>query len=228
MKLEFTTTACVRPNILKKTYDSLSNVLQDVNLKTEGILYLHIDPVPNDINTEIDREINIAKHYFNEVHYRIGESGGNFSKAASWVLSQPKGEYFFNVEDDWEFTGSICIQDYINKIESDNRENMLQCICREKITNRIFFPPSLFKTSTIQFLLNSYPIPENENPERWLWEIKTVKRLINYNVVGIGGVHCKDIGRAWMNQNNLTKSQDNQRPNSKGVMVMNFIKWNIH
>ena len=46
MKLEFTTTACVRPELLNQTYKSLNDALVDVDLKTEGILYINIDPVP--------------------------------------------------------------------------------------------------------------------------------------------------------------------------------------
>jgi len=126
MKLEFTTTACVRPELLDQTYSSLNDVLVDVDLKTEGVLYINIDPVPDSSEQAINEELQLARSHFSEVHYRVGESGGNFSRAASWALSQPTGEYFFNVEDDWLFDGVICIQEYINKIKSDTRDKILQ------------------------------------------------------------------------------------------------------
>lgn len=228
MKLEFTTTACVRPELLDQTYSTLNDVLVDVDLKTEGVLYINIDPVPDSSEQAINEELEVARSHFSEVHHRIGESRGNFSRAASWALSQPRGEYFFNVEDDWLFNGKICIQDYINKIKSDTRDNILQCIAGKKqFQDRIYFPPSLFQASIIQSMLTQHPIPENENPERWLWEIKDPKRLVDYNVVGIDGVSCKDNGRQYMQDKGFQKNQDNRRPNKRGRMQGNFTRWNL-
>lgn len=228
MKLEFTTTACVRPELLDQTYSSLNDSLVDVDLKTEGILYINIDPVPDSSEQAINEELEVARSHFSEVNHRIGESGGNFSCAASWVLSQPKGEYFFNVEDDWLIGGEICIQDFINKIISDDRGNTLQCVANRRVMNRIYFPPSLFQTSIIQSILAQHPIPENENPERWLWEIKDSKQLVDYNVVCIGSQLCKDNGREWMKEKGFSKNQDNRRINKSGRMQGNFTKWNLN
>lgn len=228
MKLEFTTTACVRPELLDQTYNSLNDVLVDVDLKTEGVLYINIDPVPDSSEQAINEELQLAKSHFGEVHYRVGESGGNFSRAASWVLSQPKGEYFFNIEDDWLFRGKICIQEFINKIKSDTRDKILQCIVGEKNQNRIYFPPSLFQTSVIQSILTQHPIPENENPERWLCELKVPKQLVDYNVTSLGGATCRDNGRKWMKSKGYSKNQDNQRINEKGRMQGNFTRYNLN
>ena len=226
MKLEFTTTACIRPKLLDQTYTNLNKVINDINLKTEGILYINIDPVPNDSSKAIQEEIDVAKSHFKEVHYRIGESGGNFSRAASWVLSQPKGEYFYNIEDDWKFNGQISAEDCIRKISSSPQDNILQCILRHPFTNRAALIPSMFKTTTIQSILNQYPIPPDENPERWLWELKDPKKLTNYNIVTIDSVQCTDRGREWMLKHGYTKNQDRQRINSQGKMQGNFTKWN--
>lgn len=40
--------------------------------------------------------------------------------------------------------------------------------------------------SIIQSILTQHPIPENENPERWLWELKDPKQLVDYNVTSLG------------------------------------------
>ena len=230
MKLEFTTTACVRPELLDQTYSSLNNALVDVDLKTEGILYINIDPVPDSSELAIEQELEVARSHFGEVYHRIGEPGGNFSCAASWALSQPKGEYFFNVEDDWLFEGGLIrIQDYINKIKTDKRENILQCVAGKKdIINIIYFPPSLFKNSTIKSILKNNPIPENENPERWLREIKFPKCLVDYNVTGMDGIRCKDNGRQWLRKQGLSKNQENQRANCWGKTTGNFVKWDVN
>lgn len=228
MKLEFTTTACVRPELLDQTYSSLDNVLVDVDLKTEGVLYINIDPVPGSSEQAINEELEVARSHFSEVYHRVGEPGGNFSRAASWTLSQPTGEYFFNVEDDWLFNGKICIQEYINKIKFDTRDSILQCIVGQKyFQNLIHFPPSLFQTAIIQSILTQHPIPENENPERWLRELKDPKQLVDYNVTSLGGVTCRDNGRKWMNSQGYSKNQDNQRINARGIMQGNFTRWNL-
>tara|TARA_R110000772_G_C13265150_1_gene435743 strand:+ start:905 stop:1585 length:681 start_codon:yes stop_codon:yes gene_type:complete len=222
MKFEFTTTACVRPNILDQTYSSLSKALVDVDLKTEGTLYINIDPVPDGSNHLIQEEIRIAQSHFHTVHYNIGAQGGNFSTAASWVLNQPKGDYFLNIEDDWLFVkGRLCIEECINKIESDPRDNILQCVLGHIPIerNRIHFPPSVFQTSVIQSILKKFPIPKNANPEKWLIKIKTLKKLVDYNVTCIDGVRVRDNGKSWMRKNNYIKRR---RPeDGKG----NFTRW---
>ena len=228
MKLEFTTTACIRPELLDQTYTNLNQVLTDINLKTEGTLYINIDPVPNGSHLNIQKEIDTAKSHFKQVYYRIGEPGGNFSKAASWVLSQPKGEYFFNIEDDWEFIGQISAEDCITKINNHPQDNILQCILRHPFDNRAALIPSMFKTNTIQSILQQYPIPENENPERWLWELKDPKKLTHYNITTTNSVQCIDRGRQWMIKHGYSKNQDRQRINSKGQMQGNFTKWNLN
>jgi len=235
MKLEFTTTACVRPELLDQTYSSLNDVLVDVDLKTEGVLYINIDPVPDSSEQAINEELEVARSHFSEVHHRVGEPGGNFSRAASWTLSQPTGEYFFNVEDDWLFGGEnnslkdveFYIQDYIHKIESDPRDNILQCMVVRGKRNRISFMPSLFKTTTIQNILKQYPIPENENPEGWLWELKTPKQLVDYNVTFLSGVPPIDIGTEWMKAKGYSKNQDNFIFNPKSSRRGNFVRWNL-
>lgn len=226
VKLEFTTTACLRPKLLDKTYKTLKNTIVDVNLKTEGILYINIDPVPDNSKKTIDQVLEVARSYFNEVYHRVGEDGGNFSKAVSWALSQPKGGYFFNVEDDWLFDGRICIQEYINKINSDTRGlDILQCIAthEDSVRNRAYLPPSLFSNKVLQNILKKHPIPEDENPERWLAELKNSDT--SYNVTFLGGVRCIDNGRAWMRRNNCKKSKDNTIVDRTGKLNKNFIRW---
>ena len=224
MKLEFTTTAIIRPDVLDQTYSSLNNVLVDVDLKTEGVLYINIDPVPDGSDQAIQQEIEMARSHFKEVHYRIGEPGGNFSKAASWVLNQPKQEFFFNIEDDWSFTGNICVEDCIEKLQSDQRHNMLQCTIRNPGQNRIHFPPSLFQTSVIQSILKQCPIPTDENPERWLMEIKTDKKLVDYNVNWYSEAIARDNGRSWMRIHGMSKDK-NIMINKHGKPQGNFTKY---
>ncbi len=228
MKLEFTTTACVRPELLDQTYSTLNDALVDVDLKTEGTLYINIDPVGINVSEQaIKEEVDVAKSHFKNVRYHIGEAGGSFSKAASWVLSQPVGEFFFNIEDDWCFTkGNFSIQECINIIKQDPRPNILQCVIGKRaISNRVYFPPSLFQTSILQSILNEYPIPSNENPERWLWELKTPKGLVAYNVAcSSPGVKYINSGNLWKRENGFEKIKRN-KVNAQGKPQGNYIQY---
>ena len=49
MELEFTTTACNRPEILEKTYKSFTTNLKDINFN-KSTLYINIDPSPDNNN----------------------------------------------------------------------------------------------------------------------------------------------------------------------------------
>lgn len=233
MKMEFTTTATLRPELLDMTYSSINKVLTDVDMKTEGVLYINIDPVPNASEQVIQQELETARAHFSEVHHRVGCDGGNYSQAQSWLFQQPQGDYFLNIEDDWLFEGRLSVQECIDKIEHAVEPNILQCVFKlpkpKQVStfNRAYLTPSLYKTSTIQSIIEQHPIPAHENPERWLWELKEPKELVDYNIVCIDGINCRDNGRDWMNKQGFSKKQDNQRINNKGKMQGNFTRWNL-
>lgn len=214
MKLEFATTACVRPELLEITYSSLQDVLVDVDTEKEGKLYINIDPVPQSSEEKIKKEIDVAKSFFNEVVYNIGPEKGNFPKAASWVLNQPEGEYFFHCEDDWRFYGGeICIQEYIEMMKEDERDNMLQCVTHNNGGgNRVHFPPSLYQTDVLQNILEEYPIPYDgpdrivKDPEQWIKHLKFSGK-VDYNVVSHPDIERKDLGREWLKKRGIKKDK---------------------
>lgn len=222
MKLEFTTTACVRPELLDQTYSSLNATLVDVDLKTEGVLYINIDPVPDSSEQAIKEELAVARDHFSEVHHRVGEPGGNFAKALQWALSQPNQEYFFNIEDDWLFDGEICIQDAISQIESSKLPNIIQCCCWESLEiegktykvrrgNTIRLPPSLFKNSTLKHILKKHPIPATENPSIWKEKLRASKSVDHNTIYIEKGAKYIDNGRQWLSQSGWSKANTNGR-----------------
>lgn len=231
MKLEFTTTACVRPDLLDETYKSLNDTLVDVDLRTEGILYINVDPVPDSSDEAIEDELAVARDHFSEVHYRVGEPGGSFPNAVMWVFSQPRGEYFFNIEDDWLFDGEICIQDAISQIESSKLPNIIQCCCWESLElsgkvwpargNKFMLPPSLFAVSTLKPILRKYPIPAKENPETYYQKLRDTQLVDFYNTIHIKkGAKYIDNGRQWLTRNGLSKANVNNVPDS-------FTRWKL-
>ncbi len=219
-KFEFTTTACVRPELLSRTYQSLNKSIVDFDTRKSGKLYINIDPVPVEDPELIKKELKVANRYFSEVCYNVGERGGSFPKAAKWVFAQPETDYFFHVEDDWIFDGVIPIQEYIRKMEEDKREDILQCVTYQNGGgNRVHFPPSIFKTVTLSKLLNKHPIPKNKNPEEHI--IKLKKELgLNYNVTSHRGVDREDLGREWADKRGIKRNFD-------GNSLDEFVDWDL-
>ncbi len=219
-KFEFTTTACVRPELLSKTYQSLNKAIIDFDTRKSGRLYINIDPVPVEDPELIKKELQVANKYFKEVCYNVGERGGSFPKAAKWVFAQPETDYFFHVEDDWIFDGVIPIEEYIQKMEQDERTDILQCVTFQNGGgNRVHFPPSIFKTATLNKLLKDHPIPKNKNPEEHIIKLKRELR-INYNVTSHGGVDREDLGREWAGKRGIER-------NFEGSNLDEFIDWDL-
>ncbi len=218
MKFEFTTTACLRPELLDRTYSALSNNLLDVDIKTEGTLYINIDPIPPRPDAEINDVIETAKKYFKTVHYNIGSENGNFAAAINWVFSQPKGEYFFHIEDDWEAKKPFKMEKIINILK--NNPKFLECIINgephslykeehkplAKKRNRACFWPSAWNTKMIQEILKLFPVPQDKDPEQWIWHLKFLDNkdpknpspYFYYDVSFSKDRGCfHDIGRKW-------------------------------
>lgn len=212
MELEFTTTACVRPEVLDITYYTLNNILADVDTKTEGKLYINIDPVPTADSVLIDEMLCVANEHFSQVVHNIGQPGGSFPRAVSWCFSQPTGKYFFHIEDDWQFyRGRIYIDDYIEQMDNDKRGDIGQCIIGNNPglvtltpeSQRIYLAPSLCQTAVIQSKLKKFPIPDDWDPEYWfMHKFKTDQFLVlGYNGISERSkipVGKQDIGHAYM------------------------------
>ena len=97
--MEFATCAVNRPEILDITYSTLIKHLKGVDF-SKSILYINIDPTPTSKNLHKVEEV--AKKYFGKVVTNYPKLS-RYSRAFKWVVSQPKGEYFFYIEDDWKF-----------------------------------------------------------------------------------------------------------------------------
>jgi len=115
------TTATMRPEILKKTFESF---YRHMFLFADTKLYINIDPAGcerkyySNALVEID---SIVYKYFDDVEYRIPtfDTGGSFPKAFIWVCSQPKTEYFFFLEDDWELLRPADLNEMINIMDNN-------------------------------------------------------------------------------------------------------------
>lgn len=208
MELEFTTTACNRPEILEKTYKSFTTNLKDINFN-KSTLYINIDPSPD--NNNITKNIEIAKKYFGKVIYNLPKES-NFAEAILWCFNQVKGEFFFHLEDDWILLREINIDNMIKLIKNEK----LQCILNKKNIHELYEPsfiPSLFYTKIIKIYINL--MDNKSNPECQMKEIfrsnlydiqkyKSIPYLPGYEL-------SRDIGRNWLLQNGLERDYDKNR-----------------
>ena len=221
MELEFTTTACNRPEILYQTYKSYTTKLKGIDFK-KSTLYINIDPAPN--NDNIMNVIHVAKYFFGNVVYNIPETP-NFAEAVLWCFNQVKGEFFFHLEDDWILREEININDMIKIL---NKGNYLQCILNKKSNIEPFEPafiPSLFRTKVMKFYLS---LMNNEsNPEA---QIKNIYRNNLYNIRKYVSINFKtnielshDIGREWLKKKGLKRDYDKHKDSS--IKSKNWTPW---
>ena len=220
--LEFTTTACNRPDILESTYLSYTSRLKKVDFKN-STLYLNVDPTPT--NTDITKVELVAKKYFGTVIVNYPETP-NFSAAAYWCFSQVKGPYFFHLEDDWNLCRPIDINELINKLN----DTTFQCILNKKRTKYLTlekgepsFVPSLISTEIWKKYLENFDTSINpeyqfkkqfQNSETGLAKFTSVYYNERLEV-------SKDIGRGWLKRNKIRRKYAN------GATWSPWINWKI-
>jgi hypothetical protein len=239
MELEFTTTACNRPELLFQTYKSYTSKLKGIDFN-KSTLYINIDPSPN--NENINKVINVCQKFFGKVITRIPEKP-NFTFAVWWLFNQPKGKYFFHLEDDWVLMEEIHIKDMIKRME---KKNSLQLILNKKkmqwsgiVNNKIksshhftkpknglepepALVPGLWNTNHFRKIyLEKFQI--HHNPEHtikinwrknWEYNIKNTP-IIFWNP---GTEISKDIGREWRSKKKINrKYQKNHQWNTWNI-----------
>tara|TARA_A100001015_G_C14844030_1_gene653684 strand:- start:430 stop:855 length:426 start_codon:yes stop_codon:yes gene_type:complete len=114
-EINFMTMSINSPDILDKTYQYLSNNLEDIDLKKQT-LYLNIDIFPNDINIK-ENEI-VARKYFGNVIVNY-EKDCNCTKAFMWCVKSMKTEYFFMIEANKCIDRKFKIENLINILKEN-------------------------------------------------------------------------------------------------------------
>jgi len=232
MELEFTTTACNRPELLFQTYKSYTSKLKGINFQ-KSTLYINIDPSPN--NENINKVIDVCQKFFGKVITRIPKKA-NFTYAVWWCFNQPKGKYFFHLEDDWELMEEIHIKDIIERMENNNA--LLLSLNKDKMhwsgkvkgvmksahhfkepKNGLKPEPALVpglwnKNNFKKIFLETFNI--YHNPEHTLkvkWRKNWRKNLENFPVIfwKPGIEISKDIGREWREERNIVRKYNKKQ-----------------
>lgn len=231
MELEFTTTACNRPEILFQTYKSYTSNLKGIDF-TKSTLYINIDPSPN--NENINKVVNVCYKFFGKVVTKIPKNP-NFTHAVRWLFEQPKGKYFFHLEDDWVLTEEIHIKDIIERMENNNA--LLLSLNKDKMqwsgkvkgvmksAHHFKKPknglkpepalvPGLWNANHVKnHFLENFNMKHNpEHNIKVLWR-HNVNNIQKYPVIywKPGTEISKDIGREWREERNIVRKYNKKQ-----------------
>lgn len=197
-KISFTTTALVRPKIIEQTYASFSKNIVGLDL-SRCILYINIDPVPNDVDpTSV---VKVAKRFFGDVYVRI-PTEPNFSSAINWCWESANTPYIFHLEDDWVLNKEININKIIKLFDSNALEIVLRAYDYKYI--KLVLSPAIWKYELYKAFAGKLDI--NINPEIQLRNERFKEFFNENNIITFGKrLIVKDIGREWLVGRNLKK-----------------------
>lgn len=206
ISLEFTTTACNRPELLMITYRSFHKHLKGVDF-AKSILYLNIDPMP--VSEGMEMVEKVAKQFFGRVFTRYSDKG-SASVANAWALRQPRGEFFFNLEDDWELRRDVNIFEMISLLQ--RRRGLIQCYLLGSMIEegRPTLMPSLMRTAVLRPMLELLNVESNYEQQMIAVYNKIGKKPLSVQY-GYGlGKFVHDIGRVWFNMKGLRRNDQHE------------------
>lgn len=216
MNLEFTTTACNRPELLYETYASFSHHLKGVDFG-DCLLHLNVDPLPGAENRE--EVVEVAEGFFGEVNYRMPDEP-NFAAAVRWTWDQVATEFFFNLEDDWNLLEAVHIRQIERLFRSLENPPALQVILRHSrchgphwVKNKpeaehihdVGLPPMIARRNVLTPCVEGFS--EDQNPEKWFREWYSNADFRDAPYMWPSHKITADIGREWREERNLTKKR---------------------
>jgi len=207
MQLEFVSTECIRPDVMRESYKSFQDNLIGVDW-SESTLYLNIDPIPADRDPRC--VVDMASNFFGTVIVNESKES-NFAKALKWGWSQPNNDYFIYLQADWKLLQQIHlaamvailddpIWDAVNIFRSPlHHEKKLLCLS-----------PVLIRTGTARSLVLQFD--DTISPEAQLRDpsFRDGGKSLGNDIRSRHwpnhfGVMLEDIGREWMVKNRHEK-----------------------
>ncbi|MFW6129803.1 MAG: hypothetical protein ACOC56_01390 [Atribacterota bacterium] len=215
MFCDFTTTACIRPAIIRKCYRSFYDRLKGIDFD-KCTLYINIDPVPEKENAE--EVIRVAEKFFGNVFYNTPEEP-NFSLALKWCWQNTTSDYVFHLEDDWELVKEFRVAEVLKYFSKNNyRKNVIKsgrCVKKKIIgitpraygftDNRLGLTPTLFDGSFIRKVAKR--LKKNKNPERCFRKMYAREYGQRHYPDKTRIKWVKDIGRDWLEAQDYIKNK---------------------
>jgi hypothetical protein len=207
MRLEFTTTAMQRPGIVLDTYRSFAANLTGVDFK-DSTLYLNIDPMPAE--GDAGAVVLAAREFFGTVIVNQPDHPC-FPAAVKWCWSQPGGEYFVNLEDDWLLERPVNIADMLAPLRADPGLSCVNIRVYPHNDDRLCLAPGLWRTDHAKAIAAKMRL--DANPEMQLRPARPNNPhggLHNgYKGKQLPGPRALiDMGRPWMVNNGLVRAKD--------------------
>lgn len=208
LEMEFTTTACCRPEIFRRTLESFTNNLKGVDFENSTI-HINIDPLPEGDKRLWHEVYEVAQKYFRVVHPHMPMIA-SFPKAVKWCWLQPVSGLFFHLEDDWELKTSIHIDEMISLMLSAKTSAVNLRAYPGIDDDRICLSPCLMLTSAARALSKRMSI--TANPERQLRAVSDENpeggKHDGYTSIQYPkDVVLRDIGRVWLMQSGWKKTE---------------------
>ena len=246
MILDVTTTAVPRPEIHERTFSSYTKNIKGVDWG-KSTLYMNIDPLPYKSEKIYDRmrrdilnSMFLAKKYFGNVEVNL-PTKANYTSAYNWVWSKAKTELILNLEDDWELTREIDIQDVIKPFQECETlyEVVLRaysyhypCTCTSPaILHKRYYgaiggkldPKRNPETQTHSRTDLGLFIPNKKNcPGE---EIKKYVQVYPAKCHDENECISKDIGREWLESSGYDRPQNFNKRDKRFKKKCNFTKW---
>lgn len=238
------TTATLRPELIKKTFDTFIENMFGDHIKNANLI-INIDMIGSD---RPGKTLDQILEYLDSIPFRrivcLAQKTPNFARAFYWCLTKLRYKYTFNLEEDWELLMPIDFKKMIDIFETDTTNLVHLRLSSFRGTgksdlktwnkfinwNGIFYEvpknlrgtigfaghPSLNTTKFLKACMDR--MDPDKNPEK---QIKGRHPLIlnsNYGVFHPKekcGPAIKDIGKHWKTQNNYKK---------KGTKAF-FVEW---
>jgi len=216
MKLQFSTCALCRPELIEKTYNSWTNKMKGVNYK-KTTLFIDIAPIPEEDAHKREEVLKIAKSYFGNVIYNL-PSERNFPKAMDWCWSSASSDFLFHLEDDWELNREFHINDIFYIMDKKPYIQQISIRHLDHDWRGITFSPGLlkkhyYKTFAGKFIHNQDKkvyMSYQGNPEAFMRQIQWDVGITFENVILYPEQQDQrivtDIGALWKKERDFFKT----------------------
>ena len=152
--------------------------------------------------------VKTAKKYFGKVIYNV-PTKPNFTKAVKWCFNQPKGKYFFHLEDDWECRRKIHIQQILRKMG----DKCLSCAMKwawspDYCPQQPALLPSVWRKEYVDIILSGFD--DELNPEHNLHKLwrSNYKNIQNYPNIYLKPCYVLDIGISWRKEKGILRFEN--------------------
>ena len=225
MRIDITTTATLRPQLLDRTYDSFKKRL--FKNKHECRAIINIDPIGEKCSYR--DVVKVAKKHFNDVIYNVPDEP-SFPKAWIWCWKQVEADYVFHLEEDWLLLRDVDI-DHMIGILQENKKIAALRMAKMDINSLHFFSSKYVQRDGYLLALNRKKsfggnpqlvrgdfvkatrslMIDDRNPEKQFRAgtpvVFTVVSRWDYAVYGKLGdrMLVEDIGRTWRRRHNFEK-----------------------